>query len=48
METAIKFIEKGAADKVIVNKYTSVPLEGKCNTIAKMVREANAYTESAI
>ena len=48
METAMKYLEKGAADKEIVNKSTVVSLEDKCNTLADRTKEANAYTKSDI
>ena len=48
METTIKSLEKGAADKDIVNKSTIVSLNGKCNTLAYRIREANASAKSAI
>ena len=47
METEIKSLEKGAADKEIVNKSTVVSLEDKCNILADRIKEANASTESA-
>ena len=46
METAIKSLEKGAADKDILNKSTIVSLEDKCKTLADRIKEANAYTKS--
>ena len=48
METVIKDIEKGAADKEIVNKSTIVSLEDKCNTLEDRIKEVNAYTKSSI
>ena len=48
METRIKSLEKGAADKDILNKFTIVSLEGKCNTLADRIKEANDSTKSAI
>ena len=48
METAIKYLEKGAADKEIVNKSTIVSLEDKCNTLEDRIKEVNASTKSAI
>ena len=48
METAIKSLEKGAADKEILNKSTIVFLEDKCNTLEDRLKEVNASTKSAI
>ena len=48
METAIKSLEKGAADKKILNKSTIVFLEDKCNTLEDRLKEVNASTKYAI
>ena len=48
MEPAIESLEKGAADKKIVNKSTIVSLEKKCDTLADRVKEVNASTKSDI
>ena len=47
-ETAIKSLKKGTVDKEIVNKFTIVSLEGKCNTLADKIKGANASTKYAI
>ena len=46
--TAIKSIEKGVADKEIVNKSTIVYLEDICNTLEDRMKDMNASTKSAI
>ena len=48
MKTAIKSLEKGAADKEILNKSTILSLEDKCNTLEYSIKEVNASTKSAI
>ena len=48
METSIKYLEKGAADKEIINKSTIVSLEEKCNTLPDRIKEVNASTKYAI
>ena len=48
MEIAIKYLEKGATDKDIVNKSTILSLEDKCNTLEESIKEMNASTESDI
>ena len=47
METSIKSLEKGAADKEIINRFTIVSLEEKCNTLVDRIKEANASTKYA-
>ena len=48
IETAIKSLEKVAADKEIVNKSTIVSLEDKCNTLEERIKEVDSSTKSAI
>ena len=45
IQTAKKSIEKGAADKEIVNKSTIVSSYDKCNTLADRIEEVNASTK---
>ena len=45
METANKYLEKGAADKEIVKKSTLLSLEDKCNTLEDRIKEVSASTK---